>query len=522
MKIKKTQILFLLLISEQIIKKIISQETEISIRTINTLNLHYKYTGFSIAKLGSKIYLFGGQDENFNLNSKLFIFSKNNSSIEEIIPKGDVPQPRRGHSCIIYGNNLIFFGGVGDGSYFNDLHFYNPEKNIFTKIISKSENPDPVSNHKVLLNNDKMYIFGGFTKKGLSNQFFVYNISNNIFTKPFLFGDFPSPREFFGMVLYKENIIIYGGYTNGNHLNDMYFLDLKNKKWQKKIFHQKIKRPKFRQKFNMFLLNGFLLIIGGCNYKISVCYDDIWIFDFDKKLFFEISNEIIGKYSKKIGETQGISFGDNFYFFNNCEMEEHCQNEIFKINFDFIAKKNICNMNGIWTDNTICKCFYGFFGTFCEHQNFCYFSNCNKNEFCSKNENCTEICEKIDCNSINDKKKKKHDGIYSNCLNNCTSTENGFCQFDGNCICSKFWTGKDCSIENLNFEEKKKNLKTITNDKTLEKFTYEMFGFDFQNNFKKSILKKNFGKFEKLTNCLNECSLKYFKKRILFRKKMFL
>ena len=509
MHIKKTILIFFL-ISTFLIKKINTQDeksTTISIRSINTLNLQYKYVGFSLAEWDSKIYLFGGQDENFNLNSKLFVFSKKNSSIEEIIPKGDIPQARRGHSCIRYGNNLIFFGGIGDETYFNDLYFYNPENNIFKKIISKSEKPNPTSNHKVLLENDKMYIFGGFTKNGLSNEFYVYNITNNIFIKPFLFGDFPSPREFFGMVLYKENIIIYGGYTNGNHLNDMYFLDFKNKKWEKKNLGKRILMPEIRQKFNMFILNGYIILIGGCDYKLSICYNDIWYFDFNINLFIKISNEENEKNIKKIGETNGIIFGDNLYFFNNCEMEEICQNEIFKINFKFEPEKNICNQNGMWTNNSYCKCFYGFFGPFCENKNFCYFSNCNKNDFCSQNENCKNICEKIDCNKINEKNQEKV--IYLNCLNNCTSPENGFCQFDGNCICTKFWTGKDCSIENLNFKEKT-SIKTISNDKRLQKLTYEMFGFDFQKNFRKIILKKDYGKFEKLTNCKNECSLRFF------------
>ena len=41
----------------------------------------------------------------------------------------------------------------------------------------------------------------------------------------------------------------------------------------------------------MIILNNKILILGGCNYKLAECYNDIWELDLDNEIYSKIYDE---------------------------------------------------------------------------------------------------------------------------------------------------------------------------------------------------------------------------------------
>jgi hypothetical protein len=63
---------------------------------------------------------------NLEFTNELFLFDLKNKkwNKEPLETKGKVPQKRHFHSCVVYKDNLIVFGGKSNG-YLNDVQFYS-------------------------------------------------------------------------------------------------------------------------------------------------------------------------------------------------------------------------------------------------------------------------------------------------------------------------------------------------------------------------------------------------------------
>nr|CAG4708822.1 unnamed protein product [Naegleria fowleri] len=110
---------------------------------------------------GTKIYVFGGTDGSKYYNDLVVIDTETNTWVREKT-NGPRPQPRYGHSCVLYNNSLYVFGGGNDQSLFNDLYSLDLDtltwKNI--KIEGTTDSAKRV-HHTANVIANKMIVFGG-------------------------------------------------------------------------------------------------------------------------------------------------------------------------------------------------------------------------------------------------------------------------------------------------------------------------------------------------------------------------
>ncbi|CRH03684.1 conserved Plasmodium protein, unknown function [Plasmodium relictum] len=115
---------------------------------------------------------------------------KNNIKIKSIKWLGK----RAGHSCVYYKNNLYIFGGINYYSFSsnkinlnfcNNLYLYNIESNKCFEIIGKGNLPEKRYRHSCVLINDYMFIIGGECKNSTlpKNDIFFYNFSNSVWSE---------------------------------------------------------------------------------------------------------------------------------------------------------------------------------------------------------------------------------------------------------------------------------------------------------------------------------------------------
>ncbi|KAH8760213.1 hypothetical protein BGZ57DRAFT_736459, partial [Hyaloscypha finlandica] len=89
--------------------------------------------GHSLTILGSKIYVFGGQEEEYFMND-LVAFDLNQStnplhkweililnSDKGGLPPGQIPPARTNHSMVMFNDKLYLFGGTNSLQWFNDV-----------------------------------------------------------------------------------------------------------------------------------------------------------------------------------------------------------------------------------------------------------------------------------------------------------------------------------------------------------------------------------------------------------------
>ena len=84
--------------------------------------------------------------------------------------EADKPTARNEHTSILYGDQMIVFGGH-DGSYLNDVHSFNLITNEWSGDISPNLNqPTARSYHTSILYGDQMIVFGGYDGSSYLND----------------------------------------------------------------------------------------------------------------------------------------------------------------------------------------------------------------------------------------------------------------------------------------------------------------------------------------------------------------
>ena len=162
-------------------------------------------------------------------------------------------------------------------------------------------------------------------------------------------------------------------------------------------------------------------------------------------------------------------------------MAQKCNNQVLSVKLKYETDKSYCNESGVKKTEMRCKCFFGYYGNFCQYRKLCHFVNCWENGYCQKYENCKEICSSIDCSSLSDNIDNMHQSA-SICLNDCTSPSHGTCQFNGKCQCEAYWNGDDCSVPVADISviastDSQSFQKTVSVDVQKQKLKYQMFGF---------------------------------------------
>jgi N-acetylneuraminic acid mutarotase len=164
----------------------------------------------------------------FNLEKKIWIKLKTEMT------------PKLGHSCIVYKDILVFYGGWNRPNMSDDLFYFDPNSNLTTEVMifCSGSFPTKMCYHSCNLYNQSMIIFGGcfagqnfnFIRGNKILQFSLETKSMNLLTVK---GDIPRERSGNVSVIYDDYLYIHGGYgNNSERFNDVFQFDLVNQTWK--------------------------------------------------------------------------------------------------------------------------------------------------------------------------------------------------------------------------------------------------------------------------------------------------
>ena len=118
------------------------------------------------------MYLFGGSNGStdnetlYKLDLNKYLWAVVKPTYHENNKNKHNPLSRDEHSCCIYGDSMIIFGGFAQGEKCNDIFQYHFKSNMWEKIDNQgSEAPCPRVGHSAVVrikgDEHAMYIFGG-------------------------------------------------------------------------------------------------------------------------------------------------------------------------------------------------------------------------------------------------------------------------------------------------------------------------------------------------------------------------
>jgi hypothetical protein len=349
---------------------------------------------------------------------------------------GELPTPRGGHSATVIGTKMIIFGGASNSVFYNTIFEYDALEDHWDLIEPSGKLPNPRCNHAASTDSaGNLLVVGGYSDSGYLNDVWIFSLSEKRWVTYNASGKLPTSRELASMVLYNNQAYLWGGFHEGGVSDELYVLDLDTIVW--KVPKDDGYKPQPRQGHVTIRLGEFIFLIGGCDFGLNVCYNDMYVLDLVTLWWTKLNSSGQSEVYDKRERFSCASLGSVIYMFGGCYMEKECYNDITHINTGIICPRN-CNRNGTCR-NDVCMCNPGYTGHDCSIKTRCK-DMCNYQGYCSNSGECVcypgykgNICE-----------------YQVNCPGNCTSVVAGTCLPNGSCECYEGYEEPDCRCKCVN------------------------------------------------------------------------
>ncbi|KAL6912323.1 hypothetical protein ACP4OV_001128 [Aristida adscensionis] len=188
--------------------------------------------GQSVSLLGSRLIMFGGEDNKRRLLNDLHILDLETMMWEEVKTVKGGPAPRYDHSAAVYADQyLLIFGGSSHSTCFNDLYLLDLQTLEWSQPDTQGAHITPRSGHAGTLIDEYWYIVGGGDNASGSTDTILMNASKLVWSVVTTVSA-RDPLACEGLTVCSttvdgENFLIaFGGY-NGKYNNEIFILKLK-------------------------------------------------------------------------------------------------------------------------------------------------------------------------------------------------------------------------------------------------------------------------------------------------------
>ncbi|ODQ64562.1 galactose oxidase [Nadsonia fulvescens var. elongata DSM 6958] len=228
--------------------------------------------GHSSTKYNNEIYIFGGKRSSEYRND-LFIFDCISRTLRFQITTGDTPPPMVGMASVAMGGYIIYSGGSCGANYSNDIYALNQADNRFTKLNFKQSNeslPEPRRGHSMIIYKDSrkqfkqsVIIFGGMNEEKVFNDVWRLDI-NLLDLNESKFTKIPQKEDTFTLFSSNNKSI-----TSETH-------ETSNQLWpSRRCYHTAIM---VQTSYTDLHKCSKMLVYGGSDGSAEI-HSDVWLFD---------------------------------------------------------------------------------------------------------------------------------------------------------------------------------------------------------------------------------------------------
>lgn len=163
------------------------------------------------------VFMFGGEHAS-SLLDELWVFNFKTESWLYLDPRPDpdhgMPVGRRGHALAALNGKLYLFGGQSQDADLNDLWAYDIHTNAW-EALTAAPAPPARAGHSIVVIGDDIVVFGGFifSLGAASSELWAFNTKSKSWTllSAGAGGLTPEPRYGHGAVALGNNMVVYGG-----------------------------------------------------------------------------------------------------------------------------------------------------------------------------------------------------------------------------------------------------------------------------------------------------------------------
>ncbi|XXG83651.1 hypothetical protein AAC387_Pa10g1354 [Persea americana] len=185
--------------------------------------------GQSVALVGSRLIMFGGEDFSRRLLNDLFILDLETMAWEAVETLHTPPAPRFDHTAAVHAERyLLIFGGCSHSTCFNDLHVLDLQSMDWSQPQIQGEGVTARAGHAGAAIDDSWYIVGGGDNKTGASETLVLNMSKLVWSVVTNVKE-RDPLASEGLSLCstiingEKLLVAFGGY-NGKYNNEVFVL----------------------------------------------------------------------------------------------------------------------------------------------------------------------------------------------------------------------------------------------------------------------------------------------------------
>ncbi|KAL0398766.1 UNVERIFIED_CONTAM: tRNA wybutosine-synthesizing protein 2/3/4 [Sesamum radiatum] len=216
--------------------------------------------GHTSSVIGDFIYVIGGRADPMNILNEVWVF--NNAKKEwKLLPcSGTLFPPRHRHTAAVVGSKIYVFGGIDNDAVLSSLYVFDTDTSEWSEIEIQGDQPGPRHSHSMDASGSKLYIFGGYNGEKALGDLYSFDIKTGLWRKLKTNGQSPNARFSHLMFIYSNHLGIFGGCPVSDH-QKLSLFDLQSESW-KNIVVKSIEEGLFvRSTANV--VGDDLIIIGG-------------------------------------------------------------------------------------------------------------------------------------------------------------------------------------------------------------------------------------------------------------------
>jgi len=194
-------------------------------------------------KASARIFLFGGHYDSGEESGFVYLNDSHILDIDENLwtqprCRGTCPEARYGHSGVLVGTRIVYFGGKGKTKHFRDLHALDAATLTWYQGPSSGGAPSARHGHTATLHNTKLFVFGGVCAGKYFGDLHCLDLSSMAWSCPETTGPMPGSRFGHAALLVGDSLLIHGGFNmdsadlatkdnSGQLLKDCYLSDIR-------------------------------------------------------------------------------------------------------------------------------------------------------------------------------------------------------------------------------------------------------------------------------------------------------
>lgn len=181
----------------------------------------------SMSCVGSKLYVFGGHDDENEYLNDLFEFDIPSSTWTQIHTSNH-PIPRHYHSCIAIGKLLYIFGGKCSGGCFNDIHTFDTEGKKWDQVEVTGIVPAGRWGHTSALHGKSIVFFGGWNGTWCFSDTHLFDTETLDWSRVNVGGTLPQARAYHTMEVVSSTLVLFAGRNGLRRMKDLFTFSCSN------------------------------------------------------------------------------------------------------------------------------------------------------------------------------------------------------------------------------------------------------------------------------------------------------